>query len=155
MMRSYCILCSSRTTRWYQISDVANVRQADLTACLSGWIHEKQLLSSSTQSTFFTGIDLDTPQDQVGNSCEDDTQFEANIHTIRTDQFSNRTCIIDLGGTQQDAYKTKSHRYYSCPTNRESSRIIPVINVVSSMTENKVLQNKDDSPRTQPIRDNQ
>src|SRR2546423_7920758 len=98
-MRSYCILRSSRTILWYQIADVANGRQAVISACLSRWIYEKLLLSINTQSTFFTCIDLDTPQDQVGNSCEDDTQFEANIHTIRTDQFSKRTCIIDLGRT--------------------------------------------------------
>src|SRR6266480_6973260 len=164
-MRSYCIERTSYqdTSCWYpildvlllHIRDVENVRQADLSACPSKWIREKQLLSNSTQSTFFTGIDFNTPQDQIGYSCEDDTQFKANVHTIGTNQLSNRTSIIDLGSTQQDAYQTKRHRCYSCPSNRKSSRIIPVINVVSSMTENKVLQNKDDSPRTQPIRDNQ
>src|SRR6266700_2501620 len=77
--------------RWYQISDVANARQAGVTACLFQCLKEQYLLSSSTHSLSRTGVQLNTPQDQVGDASKDDSQFKAHIHTgRRIDQTSYR-----------------------------------------------------------------
>src|SRR6266566_9401647 len=159
-MRSYCILCSSRTTRWYQILDVANVRQADLTACLSKSIYIKQLLGSSTHFTSRTTVYLNTPQDQVRDTRKHNGQFEAYIHTIRLiNQATYRSsdwCRVPvyceyLSKSKGGAYQTKHHRHYRSPANWESTGRIPIIDIVPPMTEHKVFDDENDCIGTQPV----
>src|SRR5881275_1267067 len=134
-MRSYCILCSSRTPRWYQISDIANGRQADLIACLSKSIYMRKLLSSSTHFTPIACVNLDTPQDQVSYTSKDDGKFEANVHAIRfIDQATygsgDRCCVpIDseyLSKTKTSAYQTNHHRHYRSPAKWKFTGHIPI-----------------------------
>src|SRR6266702_2596270 len=159
-MRSYCILCSSRTTRWYQISDVANARQADLTACLGNSIFMKQLLGSSTHFTSRTTVYLNTPQDQVSDTRKHNGQFEAYIHTIRLiDQATYRSgdrCRVPidseyLSKTKVGAKETKHHRNYRSPAKWEFTGCIPIVDIVPPMTVHKVFDDENDCIRTKPV----
>src|SRR5438128_1383502 len=131
----------------------ANGRQADFTACLSKSIYLKKLLSSSTLFNSFTCVNLDTPQDQVGDTSKDDGQFETNIHPIRLiDQatYGSGDRMLDainceyLSKTKKCAKQTKRHRHYSGPASRESNARIPIIDIVLPMSVHKVFDDEND-----------
>src|SRR5438477_333545 len=152
-MRSYCILCSSRTTRWYQISDVANVRQADLTACLRKSIYMKQLLGSSTHFTSRATVYLNTSQDQVSDTRKHNGQFEAYIHTIRlidqaTYGASDRCRVAIyceyLSKTKSGTYQSDHHRDNRSPAKWEFTGRIPIVDIVPPMTVHKVFDDEND-----------
>ena len=81
-------------------------------------MHKKLLLGSRTHLTSWASVDLDTPQNQVGDARKHNGQFEANVHTVRLiDQATywandgSRVAVHSeyLSKTKASTYQTNHH----------------------------------------------
>src|SRR6266566_5573949 len=99
---------------------------------------------------------LCTAQEVVGDACEDEAEFKANIHPIgRIEQISDGSDIINLRGSEQNSSKTDDCGEDSGPPNGKLPARIPIFNVVAPTTKDEMFQDQDDRPGTQPVCDEQ
>ena len=101
-------------------------------------------LFSRTHLSSFTCVNLDTPQDQVGDTSKNDGKFKAYVHTVRLiDQatYGSGDRMLDaiyceyLSKTKIRTKQTKHHRHYRSPARRESTARIPIIDIILTMAD--------------------
>jgi len=94
------ILCL-RAARLIPVAEARGLTaRFDKSACLyNPIIQDISCRSLHSSLASWTGIQFNPSQDQVSNTSEDEAKLEANVHTIGTNQFSNRPDIIYLGST--------------------------------------------------------
>src|SRR5216110_1814078 len=96
----------------------------------------------------FADIQFYASQDEIGNACEDQTKFKANVHTEgRVNQISDGTDekMVSatnsnyLCSTQDDTYQPNCQRDDGGPANRKFAWCIPIIYIIFPASEDKVL----------------
>src|SRR5579883_3256718 len=97
----------------------------------SAWIGYSRRFSCFVLRRLLTAArtEFDAPQDQVGDSRQDDTQHQAD--------------------------QTDSQGGDGGPADGQLARRVPVLNVILAAPENEVLQDQDDGPGAKPVSDQQ